>query len=276
MKKISGNSSELENALQSEKKFFERLGNKSIAVFLDYDGTLTAIASTPAEAKMDEGMREAVKGLNEYCKVGVISGRDLQNVKSMVKLDELVYAGSHGFDIEGPGIRMQHEKGKQCKPAFDKVERELQEKVGNIEGVEIERKLFAIAVHYRHVREDQIEELRSKVAQVLEPYEELKLAPGKMIFELKPKVDWHKGKALHWLMEKLNLGRDVVPVYFGDDMTDEDAFADLDENGIGILVGEHGDETYADFILKDQDEVKQFLEKLLVFLKRAVHARMEN
>jgi trehalose 6-phosphate phosphatase len=269
-------STELKNGLKEEKDFYKKIVNKKLAVFLDYDGTLTPIASRPSEALMEEGMRETVKILSEFCHVAVISGRDLQNVKEMVKIEGLVYAGSHGFDIEGPGIRMQHENGKSCRPAFEKAEKELLKKLNHIKGAEVERKLFAIAVHYRHVEDNQIEELESIVRDVVEDLDGIKLAPGKKIIELKPDVDWHKGRALQWLLKELDLGENVMPIYLGDDMTDEDAFSVLDENGIGILVGHHGSETYADYLLEDQEEVKEFLQKLSLHLKNKVHERMEN
>lgn len=271
----SGKSADLANALKRKEEVFTKVQSKKLAVFLDYDGTLTPIASRPQEAVLKEDMRQIVKELAEVCTTGIISGRDRENVKKMVGLDQLVYAGSHGFDISGPGFKMQHEKGKECKPVFDQAEKVLKEKLKEFEGVEVEKKLFAIAIHYRHLAQEKVERFIEVVKGISVNYPELKQAPGKMIIELKPDVDWHKGKALFWLIENLKL-ENIFPIYIGDDMTDEDAFGAIKGKGLGILVGHHGEPTYADYVLEDQDEVKAFLKELIVFEKKSMHERMEN
>ena len=64
------------------------------------------------------------------------------------------------------------------------------------------------------------------------------MTPGKMVYELQPKLDWDKGRAVLYLIDALGLdGDDVVPLYLGDDITDEDAFRALAGRGIGIFVG---------------------------------------
>jgi trehalose 6-phosphate phosphatase len=99
--------------------------------------------------------------------------------------------------------------------------------------------------------------------------DELKVTPGKMVYEIQPKLDWDKGKAGLYLLEVLRLDRDdVVPLYLGDDVTDEDAFEILAERGVGIFVGSPDDPevaertTAADYILLSTEEVRQFLDTL--------------
>jgi trehalose 6-phosphate phosphatase len=95
------------------------------------------------------------------------------------------------------------------------------------------------------------------------------VTPGKMVYEIQPQIDWDKGKAVLYLLEALDLNReDVVPIYAGDDITDEDAFEALKGRGIGIFVGRADDPevsgrtTSADYVLHTTQEVEQFLNAL--------------
>jgi trehalose 6-phosphate phosphatase len=99
--------------------------------------------------------------------------------------------------------------------------------------------------------------------------DELKVTPGKMVYEIQPKIDWDKGKAVLYLLETLDLGgEDVVPIYVGDDITDEDAFEALKGRGISIFVGRADDPevagrtTAADYALHTVEEVERFLDVL--------------
>jgi trehalose-phosphatase len=243
--------------------------NKNIVVFLDYDGTLAPVVSQPEEAVMSDEMRELVKELASVCRVAVVSGRDRADVERMVGLPELIYAGSHGFDISGPDIRMEHEEGKLYLPDLDTAQQEIQHRIGEIAGALIERKKYAIAVHYRNVAENQVIPLLEFVYQMCNNTERLELGLGKMMVELRPAVDWHKGKAIAWLMETLNISHsDVLPIYIGADLSDEDAFRFLNNTGIGILVGNQVTHTEASYQLADISQVKQLLFILINFLKR--------
>jgi trehalose 6-phosphate phosphatase len=246
----------------------EKLKNKKPAVFLDYDGTLTPIVPNPEDATLTEEARQVLRDLSRRCFVAIVSGRDRADVKSLVNLDELVYSGSHGFDSAGPGFIQQHEGGKKLLPDFDKAEKELTEMLSAIPGARVDRKLFAIAVHYRHVAEEQVSEVQKIVDEIMPRFNGFKKTGGKKIIELKPNMDWDKGKAVNWLLEKLNLNNpDILPIYIGDDFTDEDAFKTLKEiGGVGILVGDHGEKSDADFRLFHPEEVKDFLKELIVFL----------
>lgn len=256
----------------------ELLGGKKPAVFLDYDGCLTHIVKDPDKAILSEEMRETLQQLAEVCSVAVVSGRDRANVAKLVQLDNLYFAGSHGFDISGPD-NMHTEPGgaKAALPALDAADKTLKQKLYHIEGAMVERKRYAIAVHYRNVPDTYVEEVKQVTADVLRQHPELKEGLGKKIIELKPNLDWHKGKAVLWLMEELELNKpDIIPLYIGDDITDEDAFAELQGKGIGILVGEHDEKTAAEYRLESVEEVQEFLQKLTQHLTTQAHAGMEN
>ncbi len=246
------------------------IGNKKPAVFLDYDGCLSPIVKDPDKAILTEAMRSTLRRLADVCSVAVVSGRDRADVKGLVQLENLYYAGSHGFDISGPGNLHTEPGGAAAAiPALDVAQEELKEQLQNIEGAFVERKRYAIAVHYRNVPEEQVSEVLEVVQEVLAKHQELKPGPGKKIMELKPNLDWHKGKAVLWLMDKLELNQpDIVPLYIGDDLTDEDAFATLQGQGVGIMVGEHDALTAAEYRLEDVTEVQVFLEALTKAVKQ--------
>ena len=127
----------------------------------------------------------------------------------------------------------------------------------------IEEKTTALAVHYRLVADADVPVVEAAVDAVLERHPDLRKTGGKKIFELRPREDWHKGKAILWLLDALGLGGDdVTPIYLGDDETDEDAFVALKGRGIGIHVSEPPQPTAADYGLRDPDEVHAFLEAL--------------
>jgi len=86
---------------------------------------------------------------------------------------------------------------------------------------------------------------------------------GKKVYELLPDIDWNKGKAVLWLLETLGLeGWNVLPIYIGDDRTDEDAFRALEKPGVGILVSDRAQETSANYTLRNPEEVERFLQNI--------------
>lgn len=231
-------------------------GGRRIAVFLDYDGTLTPIVDRPQDATLSETMRTAVARLAQACTVSIISGRDLDDVRERVGLEELYYAGSHGFDIRGPGIERQ--LGTEARPALQRATETLRDRLADVEGAIIEPKRFSLAVHYRLVAPDQVALVSAAADAALEP--ELKRFDGKKVIEIQPRMDWHKGKALLTLLETLNLDeRTVLPIYIGDDTTDENAFRAISDFGIGIVVRDAVYETAATYALADPAEVEEFL-----------------
>jgi trehalose 6-phosphate phosphatase len=239
----------------------ERLTGKRLAVFLDYDGTLTPIVDDPAKADLGEEMRAAVAGLARKVTVGIVSGRDLEDLRRRVGLESVFLAGSHGFDIAGPkGWRETLQKGTEFLPDLDCAERALREHVEPIEGAVVERKKFSIAVHYRKVRQADVGRVVEAVDRVLEQQRRLRKGRGKKVIRLQPAIDWDKGHAVDWLLERLELDQpDVLPVYVGDDVTDEDAFRSLAGRGITLAVRDGDRRTAADFVLADPDDVRRFL-----------------
>ncbi len=261
--RLQGPDRRLPSALERRHEIEARLGERPPAVFLDYDGTLTPIVRRPELAILSDGMRDTVRRLAARCTVAVISGRDRSDVEDLVGLDELVYGGSHGFDIAGPGgLRMEHEQGRRYLPLLDTAEATLRERLGPVRGVQVERKRFSIAVHYRLVDRGEVHRVRREVDEVVAEADDLRRGDGKEVFEVGLDLPWDKGRAVEWLLEALEVGDEVLPIYVGDDRTDEDAFRALVGRGIGIRVGTPEEETHAAYQLADPARVQRFLDWL--------------
>jgi trehalose-phosphatase len=234
---------------------------KRLAVFLDYDGTLAPIVSHPEDAWLADSMRQTLRSLAARVPVAILSGRDLDDVRGRVLVDGIVYAGSHGFDIAGPGLR--RELGAEFLPELDLAEKDLREALDEIPGAQLERKHFSVASHYRNVNENDAFRVALAADAVAAKHRKLRRLDGKKVYELLPDIDWNKGKAVLWLLETLDLeGRNALPIYIGDDRTDEDAFRALDKRGVAILVSEHAQVTAANYWLNNPEEVERFLQRI--------------
>lgn len=255
---------DLPHALDSDRLWRTLLGARPPALFLDYDGVLTPIVDDPAEATLDDAVRAAVREAAERLSVAVISGRDLADVRAMVDLPGLAYAGSHGFDMLLPDGDRERQ-GDEYLADLDAVEQALRDELAGAEGVTVERKRYAIAVHTRRARDDAA---RRRAAGVVDRLaadaHRLRVTGGRAIQEFRPDIDWDKGRALLRLTEVLGL--DVArhaPVYVGDDLTDEDAFAVIVDDGVGVVVAGADDRpTAARLRLDDPDQTAQLLRLL--------------
>ena len=269
---------ELPGAQRCGSEIAARLAGKRAAIFLDYDGTLAAIAEHPDLALLDPETRAVMRDLADRCFVAVVSGRDVDDVRAKIGLDALVYVGSHGFDIESPDGRAGPDRGDaDHRAALDAAEAALGERLGTLPGLLLERKRFSLAVHTRQVAEAREDAVADAVAAVLAEQPGLTGVRGKKVFELRPAVDWHKGKAVLWLLQFLGAeAQEVLPIYIGDDITDEDAFQALQGRGLGIVVGDgisadSSRASFAGYALAGPPQVRAFLE-FLVALQRGLDA----
>jgi trehalose 6-phosphate phosphatase len=261
------------SALEHLEAIRERLPGRAPAVFLDYDGTLTPIVERPEEAVLDATMRASVARLAGCCPVAVISGRDLAELRARVGLPGLHYAGSHGFEIQGPGAPWQHPRGVAALPALEAAEGELGEALAGFAGARLERKRFAVAVHFRRVAESELPALAAAVDRVAGRHPGLRRREGKKVVELQPDADWGKGAAVGWLLGRLGLDRrEALPICLGDDLTDEDAFEAVAGRGLGVAVLEVPRATAARYRLAGPPEVGRFLDTLAGWLEHGQRA----
>jgi trehalose-phosphatase len=268
------NRSDLPDAFEAIQKLQDEaaLAGREVCIFLDYDGTLTPIVRDPDRAVLGDSMRATLAALRARVPVAILTGRDLAKVKALVGLDGIVYAASHGFDIEGTAATddngeraLRHQQGTEFLPVLGEAEQELRDGLAEVEGARVERKRFAITVHYREVPAAARERLEAVVDEVARRHDRLRRSPGKKIHELQPAIDWHKGKALLWLLGRMGLaGEDAVVVFIGDDVTDEDAFRTLAQrgSGIGIVVQDEPAPSAARYALPHPEAVESFLARL--------------
>lgn len=271
------------SAMRCFKGMMSNAKGKRIVVFLDYDGTLSPIVNDPDRAFMSDPMRSAVREVAKRFPTAIISGRSRDKVYEFVKLDEVYYAGSHGMDIRGPPqlpksyddkfqTRSVDKKGnefvifqpaQEFLPAIKEMLKVLDKKTRGIQGVVIEDNRFCISVHYRHVSESDYGLLHENVQSVLGKYPHFHLTKGKKVMEIRPSIKWNKGHALEYLLDTLGFtdSDNVLPVYIGDDRTDEDAFKVLKSKGLGypIIVSSVPRDTMAAYSLRDPTEVLSFL-----------------
>ncbi|KAM5575763.1 putative trehalose-phosphate phosphatase D [Rosa sericea] len=274
----------------SAMSMFEQITNaskgKQIIMFLDYDGTLSPIVEDPDRAFMSNEMRKAVRAVARYFPTAIVSGRCRDKVYSFVKLSELYYAGSHGMDIRGPSESNKYKNANQAVlfqpaseflPMIDEVCKILVEKTKSISGARVENNKFCLSVHFRCVEEKSWAALAEQVRLVLNEYPKLKLTQGRKVLEIRPTIKWDKGKALEFLLESLGYANssEVLPVYIGDDRTDEDAFKVLRDRGqgFGILVSKVPKETNASYSLQEPAEVKDFLRRLVKWKRLTLQQR---
>jgi len=248
-------------ALGAVTELLATAGARPLVVFLDYDGTLTPIVAHPEDAHLDEGGRAALAALAARVPVAVISGRDLADVRARVGLDELIYAGSHGFEIEGPGL--SHEVAPEVRAELEQAADELRAELPAASGLVLEPKRYGVAVHWRMTDPAAVPGIRAVVDAVIAHRPRLRLYEGKKVFELQPDLPWDKGEAVTYLLEAL-AEQGVTPrgLYLGDDRTDEDAFRVLRGAGASIVVWDTPRATDAGFWLRDPDEVTELLRRL--------------
>jgi len=262
--------SELPDGLQALELTTER----QPAVFYDFDGTLSEIVEDPDSARLVDGAADALTSLSAACPVAILSGRDLADVRERIGLPGLWYAGSHGFELTGPeGTHHQNPEAAASIPVLAGAAADLADQLGHIPGVVVEHKRFGVAVHYRNAARDRVGEVAAAV-RTAGQRTALRVTTGREVIELRPNIDWDKGKTLHWVLDYIrdNEGAGpLLPIYLGDDITDEDAFDAVDDDGIAILV-RHSDDgdraTAARYALDDPDRVREFTERLAHQLTR--------
>jgi trehalose 6-phosphate phosphatase len=249
----------LPNAIHSAELIRKLLGSEPMMLF-DFDGTLSPIVDHHEDARISEPVRQLLKELGTRFVVGVVSGRGALDVRQKVGISGLIYAGSHGQEIEVPGQpRYEHPESLRLKGELDAATGALESRLAHLSGVAIERKPFAVAVHTRQAFTDTArEEAVSVVEEMISDYPGLVVRSGKEVVEMTPATQWNKGNAVEFLCDAMG-GR--VPLFMGDDITDEDGFQMANDlGGVSIVVAPTlSRPTAAQFALDDTDAVEQFL-----------------
>jgi trehalose 6-phosphate phosphatase len=238
---------------------------------LDYDGTLTPIVKTPAVAQLSPKTRALIKKISrkQHFSVAVVSGRALRDVKDMVRVNRIVYAGNHGLEVKGLGLRFIHPKAKQARTHLRKIRIKLKQNLRSIPKCFVEDKTLSLSVHYRTTTKKYWTQTKKIVKRTVSPWLRSKLAKlteGKCVIEVRPNTSWDKGACVKWLTQKVKAQKKIKflhPIYIGDDKTDEAAFQTVNQkSGISIFVGPARNTSKARFQLASSGRVFQFLKWL--------------
>ncbi|QUR67851.1 trehalose-phosphatase [Mycobacterium spongiae] len=240
--------STLPDALVINRQLKRLLTGRQLAVFLDFDGTLSEIVEHPEAATLIDGAAQALRMLALRCPVAIVSGRDLDDVRQRVAIDGLWLAGSHGFEVMAPDGSHHQNPAATAVDSLAGAATRLADALDDVAGAQVEHKRFAVAVHYRNVADDKVDAVIAAVRN-LGHAEGFRVTTGRKVIELRPDVAWDKGKTVDWIIEQLAAADpdsgtdDMLPIYIGDDLTDEDAFDAVRFTGVGIVVrhNEHGD-----------------------------------
>ncbi len=246
---------------------------KHILLLIDYDGSLTPIVEKPELANLSPQVKECLQELagNPHITLGIISGRAMEDLRERVGINGIIYAGNHGLEIKGPDITYINPAAKKAEPVLHSLCQNIEENIGDIKGAIIEDKGLTLSLHYRLVDEAQMRELNRIFCEATKPLAtsgRIKVGKGKKVYEVKPPVDWDKGKAIALIAQNLKGEEQPLMIFLGDDVTDYDGFHFVnDSGGISIYVGEGSTESVAQYSLYSPKETYQFLDMLRETLK---------
>ena len=233
---------------------------------LDFDGTLSEIVPHPADARPLGGVGEVLSALARdpaRIRVAIISGREIAEVRRMLGVERgIMFAGTHGLEIVGAdGVSRLAPGVEAAQSDLAAARAWLARNVASSDGFVIEDKRVAIAVHYRMVEPMRARERCAALRDFVEAKTPaLRILRGKMIDELLPRGIGGKGSAIRTLLQEAAYPKSV-PVYFGDDTTDEDAFQQIRDDGIGVLVGSERP-SWARYRVDSPSEVRRVLAEL--------------
>jgi trehalose-phosphatase len=254
-------------------KLEKHIADKFVLLFLDYDGTLAPIVKNPDKALIYELTRNLLKKLSACpaCKLAIVTGRSAKDIKVKIGIRNIIYASNHGLQIKGPGINFIAPLPADFRKLLWKIKKDLEKTLHSVKGIFLEDKGASFSVHYRRVRTGRIAFVTWAVLKIALPSvrkKKMVIALGKKVLEIRPPVEWNKGSVVLWLLNKYKstlCDKSIIPIYIGDDTTDEDAFKALMNEGLTIFVG-RPKKSHAKYYLKNTREVSKFLKCLNVLL----------
>lgn len=230
---------------------------EKLILFLDYDGTLANFHKNPKKAFMTPKMKKTIEKLNELkiIDIIIISGRQLADLKEMVKIKNIYYTGLHGLEM--PGFKLDKLSKKDIENYIKKIRKKYKNEI-NKNDLYLEDKKYVLSIHYRkHFTKNK--KLLNYCNKIINnnKYEVIK---GRKIIEIRPK-NWNKGKAVNLIKKKRYQNKNYFDIFIGDDTTDEDAFPFIE--GLPIYVKNNQNiSNKIDYYLNNPKEVLIFLNKI--------------
>ena len=240
-----------------------RRGPKRLLVLFDFDGTLCEFEPDPDAVRLPDHRRDLLVALRRTCEIGVVSGRRLADVRGRCGIDGLHVAGLHGLEIEAFGQRFEHPDLGTAAAAVAEVSARLRELAAPLAGAFVEDKGASVALHFRESNTDAQKTAIEGFAAAAAPHVEsgcLKVMRGSYVLELLPSIDWNKGHAVRWIRERAEREEPCFVVYIGDDVTDQDAFAAVADDGLPIAASER---VSANARLEGPSGVERFVRALI-------------
>lgn len=237
----------MSEAVAAVPRFDERRGDLrervaaagGIVLCTDFDGTLAPIETDPDAPEITPDNRRALAALRDHdrARVAVVSGRALADVRARVGIEGIAYAGNHGLELYRDGETAVHPVAAKRRRRIQRICEHLAEALAPIEGAAVENKGITATVHFRATPDDRVSAVRTAVADAVARFgdDRIRTTEGKAILELRPAVRWHKGLAVSLLADARP--DDWLPIYVGDDTTDESAFRAVGPDGIALHVG---------------------------------------
>ena len=199
--------------------------------------------------------------------LGVVSGRKLSELKRKVGLKGLIYAGNHGYEVQfREGHVYVHPGGRATRSAMQRIHGQLKRRVRGLPGVILENKIYTLSLHTRLAAHEDERLAHLFLREVVTPFlgrRRVQLKRGKKVLEVRPAFRWNKGEAVKLILKAT--GRGCVPIYIGDDNTDEDAFRVLAKRGITIRVG--AGETRARYSIDHPRQMPDLLERIAALFR---------
>jgi trehalose-phosphatase len=230
----------------------------ALSLFLDFDGTLTPLIDDPNQVQLCPAVKQALEAIVKQPDVivGIISGRELSDLKHRVGIRGVYYSGNHGLEISGPDRAFVEPSAVEHVENLKQLTANLAEKLHVVPGAFVENKGYTAAVHFRCVPEAQWENVRRVVhATLANSNHPFQLAAGNRVFDIRPRIHWSKADAVKWIRRQT--APNSLPMYLGDDTTDEDAFAALSD-GVTIKIGA-ASQSHAQYLIEGPEQVLEFL-----------------
>jgi trehalose 6-phosphate phosphatase len=229
---------------------------KELRLFLDFDGTLVDFRARPDQVRLGDRARSALRALanHQSAHVAVVSGRRRASLVHFVKVPRVRFFGLYGWENE-QGFHLP----QATRRIFSQVRAMLAGLPAKAPGIYIEDKDLSLAVHFWAASPQARRRARAWLRKSVERFSaHLRVIPSGNVWEIVPRQVRGKGVAVQNMLRTLRTP--FLPVYVGDDLTDEAAFKVL-RDGITVHVGPRR-RTNARFWLRNADEVCSFLERL--------------
>jgi trehalose-phosphatase len=236
---------------------------------MDFDGTLADFAVDPSRVELSASRLLLLQTLaaRSDLSAGLVSGRRIADLRERAPAGAgFFYAGLHGLEIEGPGLRYTHPAISVAAPTIGVLSTQVKEAVRSLQGVLIEDKGLSLVLHTRGASVADRLHATTRFKALSEPFLNdgiLRLQAGDHILELLPNIDWAKGDAVRSILRHVEAQHKQTawPIYIGDDETDRDAFEEIGEGGLTIAVSART--ASASFVVPDPASVESFLRIIL-------------